>query len=413
MLMDIYVRAGKYDQIERIYKRSQLDVVSCNLLIKSLGNADMADKATALLKNMLAESRVNPDVYTFNRLINAWAESSQPDAVAQASAVLRLMNEDPKCIQLGLRPNIVIFGSLLKCISNSNSSDAGKKAVEILDEMERRYQAGENEVKPNVICFNLAIKACLRSGDADRVEALMERMEKSDTPPDIRTYSDILNNLSKAATTESAERTEQILSRMKQLAKTDSPALKPNVYAYNIAMNAWSKSGHSESAMRMWRLYEQMKEDNVEPDVITFNTLITFFSYSKERVALEQADSLLQSMEKSERRDMRPDHRHYAPVVKGWCSLCDMEKATRVLMCFINAPGANPSPAIIGSVIQGWIKANDLDRATLLIDKMQALKDSNVLPEVPNFRSYETMKLHLLGKADYETMEIASTREGR
>ena len=92
----------------------------------------------------------------------------------------------------------------------------------------------------------------------------MDRMEKSDTPPDIRTYSDILNNLSKAATTESAERSEQILSRMKQLAKTDSPALKPNVYAYNIAMNAWSKSGHPESAKRMWRLYEQMKDDNVD-----------------------------------------------------------------------------------------------------------------------------------------------------
>ena len=82
-MMDIYVRAGQHDQVETIFSRGQLNIISCSVLIKSLGKADKADKAdkaTALLKSMLGESGVKPNVQTFNALMNAWAECSRPDA---------------------------------------------------------------------------------------------------------------------------------------------------------------------------------------------------------------------------------------------------------------------------------------------------------------------------------------------
>ena len=113
--MDIYARAGKHDQVERMSQRLQLDSVQLSILIKSLGKADKADRATAILKGMLGgESRVKPDAHIFILLVNAWAKSSQPYSLAQAYFVIQLMNEDLKCIQLGIRPDTVTFSALLK-----------------------------------------------------------------------------------------------------------------------------------------------------------------------------------------------------------------------------------------------------------------------------------------------------------
>ena len=86
----------------------------------------------------------------------------------------------------------------------SNSTDMGKKAVEILDEMESNNKAGDSNLKPNEITFTLAISACLKVGDAKRAELVMGRMEKSYTPPDIRTYNEILNHWSKVGTPKSS-----------------------------------------------------------------------------------------------------------------------------------------------------------------------------------------------------------------
>ena len=392
-MMDVYARSGQHDQVETLSKFLELDAVQLTILIKSLGKADRADKATAILKSMLTDSHVDPQIEMFGTLMNAWAESSQPDAIEQGFAVLRLMSEEPKCMRLGVRPNTVIFGSLLKCILKSNSQDAGKGAVRLLDEMQRRYKAGDNDVKPNEISFRYAIKACLQAGDTKRAEALLSRMEKSDMPPNIRLYTDILLYWSQVGTPNAAEQAEQLLRRMKQLARTMSPALKPNVYAYNIAINAWSRSGDLDTCGRMWTLYQQMKEDNVEPDFVTFTTLITFFAKLKEEELLERADSLLLCMEKSKRPDCLPDFRHFVPVIRGWLSIDDngVENATQVLMRFIDSPRAKPSPEVIDMVMQGWLKAGNLEQATSLLVKMQELDDANLVLEGPNSTTYNSL----------------------
>jgi len=396
-MMDIYARAGMHDPVETMSKNRQLNVVQLNIMIKSLGKADKADKATAILKTVLTNSNVNPTIETFGTLMNAWAESSRADAVDQAFAVLRLMTEDPKCIHLGLRPDTVVFNSMLKTFSNSKSKDSGKKVAEIMNEMERRYKAGDNNVNPDVISFTLAIKACLQAGDADTAQLIMDRMEKSDTPPTIRTYNDILNNWANVGTLKAAERAEQILTHLKQLAKNKNPDLKPDAFAYTIVMNAWAKSDHSESGERMWRLYEQMRENNVEPSIVTFAVLISFFAKSKEQKVFQRSEILLQCMEESKHPDIQPDHRHYVPVIKGWLNIGDVDKASRVLVRSIQAyiekknMEAAPNAVIIDMVMQGWIKAGDLDQATSLIAKVQELKDSNVLPEGPNSRTYNSL----------------------
>jgi pentatricopeptide repeat protein len=257
----------------------------------------------------------------------------------------------------------------------------------MLNEMESRYRAGDNNVTPDSISFNLAIRTCLQTGDTERAEVVMDRMEQSATPPDTRTYNQILQHWSKVGTGEAAERIEQIIARMKE------PTSKPDCYSYSIAMSAWSKTGHSNGYERMWRLYEQMEKENLEPNFLVMTTLITALSKSKDQRWVERADALLQDMNDGKRPSIAPDHRLYVPVIRGWLDIGDLENATRLLMRFAYARSSTPrctkpNSMIVDIVTREWIKAGNLVRATSLVDNIQALKDANLLPEGPGPHTY-------------------------
>lgn len=339
--MDIYARAGKgQDKIETMSHLQLRDPIELNILIKSLGKADMADRATALLQKALDESH-----------------------------------------------------------SKTGSKDAAEKAVEILYEMENRSRVGDNTVKPDAITYTLVLRVCLQAGDMEKAEEVMGRMEKSNaTPPTTQTYAAILDHYAKVGTKEAAERTEKILSHMQQLAKTKDPSLKPDVFSYTICMKAWAKSrGCNNACERMWGLDERMKEDNVQPSAPTSSTLITCLTKSKERVAMERADSLLQTMEQSNRSDLEPDFRHFLPVLEGWLRYGNVIKAARVPKRQIDKyqetrkAEAAPNAATIDMVVQGFIRTGELDKATMLVQKMQDLKDTNLLPEGPDHRMYSSL----------------------
>ena len=136
---------------------------------KSLGNSDRAYQTTELLHSMLQDSRVEPIVKIFTSLIDALAKSLQPDAVEQAFVVLRLMEQDVKC----LKPDVITFRTLLKCLAASKGSDTERRAEAVLEDMERRHCAGDTDMKPYVIAYTLAIKACFRAGDLARADAVI------------------------------------------------------------------------------------------------------------------------------------------------------------------------------------------------------------------------------------------------
>ena len=280
-MIDIYAHAGKLEQAEEMFETiSMPNAVKYAMLVKAYAKSDRADRATEVVHRMLKDSLIDPEINIFNSLIDAWAESSQPDAVDQAFKIFRLMEDNEKCVELGVRPDSISFGALLKCLAASSSGDTGRRAELVLDDMERRYRAGNPHSKPSTIAYSLAIKACFRAGDLERADAVMKRMEMSDTPPVLRTYSDILNHYSRMGTPAAAERTEQIHDYMKDLAKS-TPSLKPDAFSYTIVMAAWARSGDPHAADRMWNIYEQMGTDKVDLTMISYNTLISFLAKSK------------------------------------------------------------------------------------------------------------------------------------
>ena len=149
-------------------------------------------------------------------------------------------------------------------------------------------------MKPNVVVYTLVIKACCQAKDIKRAEKVLERMEKSDTPPDTRTYSEFLEHWSKIGTAAAAERAERLLAHMKW---AKNPRIKPNAFCYRSVMTAVALGGKRHVYERIWNLYEEMQLENVYPDAAVFNTMINHFSLSPEPKYLKKAESLIEAME--------------------------------------------------------------------------------------------------------------------
>jgi pentatricopeptide repeat protein len=280
-LMDIYARSGQDDKVESLLQNAtRPDTGIYGILIIAYCNSGRADRATEALHRMLHDSRVAPTVELFNTLIEALVESSRPDAVEQAFEFMRLMQKNERSLIIGVRPDVRTYNTLLECLAVPRNIDAGKRAVDVLDDMEGRYHAGDILVKPSQISYNLAVKACCQAQDLERADTVLKRMKKPDITLTIQAYNDILHYYSLIGTSAAAERTEQILAYMKDLAKS-TPFFKPNETSYNIVLAAWTRSGDPDAANRMWTIYEQMLTDQIDLDIVGYNTLKKFLKKTR------------------------------------------------------------------------------------------------------------------------------------
>lgn len=146
-MLDIYGRAGKVGKAEDLFaKLDKKDMVKLTMMIRAYAKSDRPEEATEMLHNLLKNpkavvknsKKTETLAHVFTGVIDAWAESSHPDAFARGQAIFRLMETDA-CRLLGVSHCVTSYGAMLKCIARSlKRKDAGERAEALLNEMEER-----------------------------------------------------------------------------------------------------------------------------------------------------------------------------------------------------------------------------------------------------------------------------------
>lgn len=404
--MDIYASAGRADEAEAMMNKiDHNDPVKYTTLVRAYGKASRADLAMdVVFKRMPQDPHVVPAPHVYKALIEAWTESHEDDAIKQAYSVMQSMDENEFCRKHRIRPDASMFVALLKCINVHKRLGRGSQVLVILDDVElRSREKGSEDLHLHPDIYKTALNVSLQGKhpDLSSAETILERMVLFDPPPDMSFYGEVLNRYAKIGTTQSAEYAEKILLRLKELSKTNTQ-LKPNASTYNAVIMGWIEADDHTSSTRAWTIYEKMEHDFVRPTMKTFTAMISYFSKSIwGRKDVSRADRLLTLMESGELREVAPDRRHYGPVMNGWIALGDIEKAADVLMrrikTFVASTGrmkdqCKPTPDNIYAVANGWISCDELVKATQFVEKMQTLRDKNILPDGPDIYIY--LELH-------------------
>lgn len=418
-MLDIFVRAQKFEQAQDIFKRIKPTTVTCNIMIKAYGELDQAEKGNELLKSMLQSTIVHPTTDTFNHLINAWGKSSRADRVEQAFRAFQIMKEDAKCIDLGVVPDAVTFNALfMVMLHNLNAPKPGAlQANELLDEMYMSHKAGYINRGPGKFELGVVIRMLLGTGHLKEAHTLMERAEALRTPMGKRTYVMFLSHWSKDADTGAAIRAESVLASMTKRSKTDDPSVRPDTLCYRLVMDAWSAQvrstfGEQQIAEHVWNLYQDMVLEGVEIDGPCYTRTIFCLSNdtsTSKSMMLERAENVILSMENDEVAKQLLRSAHYDRVISGWIRMKDAARAERFFLrqsetyIRLRDPNVLPSHRIADELFQCWIQNDELRCAADFLEKLQALRESHELPG-PDRMMYERL-LNAWSKSDHSDKE--------
>jgi Pentatricopeptide repeat domain len=146
----------------------------------------------------LNDDDVQPDKYTFNTVIHAYAKAGGTEAAAKAQELLTKMHKMYHDGNRLAKPDTITYNVVINCWAKSGGKGAAGEAEKLLERMHALYERGDVDVKPNVVTYGAVIDAFAKSGErgaaarADTLLANMIRLHQSDPVK----HADLMPNVS-------------------------------------------------------------------------------------------------------------------------------------------------------------------------------------------------------------------------
>jgi pentatricopeptide repeat protein len=346
--LDALARADAPERAQELYQRiaslhregyyeTPPDTVSFNTVLKAYRN----DPSKALdfweAEAGLLGKRVN--VRSYNTFLLALAKAGIYDA---AESLLQQM----QYVAAACRPDIVTFNTVLLAFATATLIRDDKEAVVKAENLLERMISGEqvNTVddgdqlgipsvhdknylvpKPDTLSFNTVISAWAAYPDtlhgARRAEHWLQVMKRyGSVQPDVYSYSIVMKAWSRCSNNHdlAVNRTQCLLDDM-----DSSDHVQPNEIVYTTAMRLFCQSLRPDKAMMV---LSNMIQKNMQPDVVSFSTLIDGWAkYAEARAskensvgknAVQAAFRLLQQMKDTAYPERAPTQQTYTSLLK-------------------------------------------------------------------------------------------------
>ena len=388
---------------ERLVKRD--DKESRKLVakksLKLLNNLEAAyDKDHSLL--------LKPDIITYNSVLHALARDGNH---RQAEGILRKMERGLTHAE----PDIISYSSVVDAYIKGKAKNAAKKADMLLERAEKTYHKKLAEVgpdqsqhetlslfKPNVELYSTVINAYAYSHDKKvaipRVIGILRKMERlyaegdESMRPNVVTYNAVINAHAKSSDPEVPFQVESIVNQMWE------NGVMPDTLTYNSLMKVWSnsnctqtddKNGNPEPIKRMLGLLDEMMSRGVRPNTNTFNSIIHGLGKFNQPLLAEEI------IEQMKEYGVDPDVWSYNSAIAAWArsnSSEGGEMAERLLDKMergVDVP--MPDSVTYCSVINAWAKRRDPQRAELVLKRMESRYNSKINGPKPTVLAYKTV----------------------
>lgn len=283
-------------------------------------------------------------------------------------------------------------------------------------------------MKVNLNTFNFLIDGWAFSGESDSCDkamSLLERMEEmyysygdnSPVCPDVRSYTKVINALSRSKGRDSANLAEQFLYKMDRLSESgENPSAKPNTFTYTAAIEAQANSGMKgspekaeELLIKMINTYQRGDPD-VSPNARCFNAVISSYAKCAQPGAAQQAEILFERLDglyMSGLEEAKPNSFNYNSLITAWANcpdqedengVCSARKAQEILermeQCYAAGDEyCKPTTVSYNAVIDAYAKSKQeeaAERAEQVLRRMGALYKEGADIK-PNTRSFNTV----------------------
>ena len=260
-----------------------------------------------------------PTTKTFNMVINVWAKSGADDAGLRAENVLSKMeqwkrtcsNDTEKCYQ-GCVPNVRTWSTLINVWSRRSTDESRTRVLELLHKAKQVHE----ETK-------------------QWIESQGGRAWEKGHNKDLLVTTDVCNAALKVFVDpslgrEGARQAEQVLRFYQQWHEMDWLVSPPNVRSFTLVLDAWAQCGTEEGANRAQVILNAMIADHIQgkggviPNRITFTSCITAWArlQKPQYDTPEKAEAILlqlvQMYDDLQDETLRPDTNICNAVISCW-----------------------------------------------------------------------------------------------
>ncbi|GKY94967.1 hypothetical protein MPSEU_000461300 [Mayamaea pseudoterrestris] len=395
---------------QRVVPTPKMFTMAIDAWARSGEGGAAAQRAEALLQQCheLYQSgqhdSLRPSTGMFNAVINSWARSREKLAPMRALQILDWMQN---LKDLDVQPDKYTFNTVIHAFAKAGSAEGACQAQELLERMHKLHREGNPLTKPDTITYNVVINACAktgRKGSADQALKLLEKMHKlyamgdPDVNPNVVTYGAVVDSFAKSGEPDAASKADQLLARMIHIYQSDpnkNAGLMPNTYIFNTVINCWAKSKDKNAATKAEEMLVAMSQlhasgmPSLKPDAFTYTAVIDAYAKSGLRGAASRASQLLDRMEAKYQAgdvDLKPNTFTYNAVINALAKSGEAGAASmaeRVLQLMVNrhrnGGGGEVKPSTINfnTVLDAWAKSGGgraaAERAEEILEWMDRL----------------------------------------
>ncbi|CBI32614.3 unnamed protein product, partial [Vitis vinifera] len=180
------VKAGSMDRARQVLaEMTRIGVpanrVTYNILLKGYCEQLQIDKAKELVREMVDDEGIVPDVVSYNTLIDGCI------LVDDSAGALAYFNE---MRARGIAPTKISYTTLMKAFALSGQP---KLANKVFDEMLR-----DPRVKVDLVAWNMLVEAHCRLGLVEEAKKTVQRMRENGFYPNVATYGSLANGIALA-----------------------------------------------------------------------------------------------------------------------------------------------------------------------------------------------------------------------
>ncbi|XP_019168067.1 PREDICTED: pentatricopeptide repeat-containing protein At3g18110, chloroplastic isoform X1 [Ipomoea nil] len=287
------------------------------------------------LLNLMRKRGCDPDLVSFNTLINARLKSG-PMAPGLAIELLDNVRSS------GLRPDIITYNTLISACSRESNL---KEAVKVFSDMET------NRCQPDLWTYNAMISVFGRCGLASEAEKIFKDLEFKGFYPDAVTYNSLLYAFAKEGNLEKVKETCEEMIKM---------GFGKDEMTYNTMLHMYGKKGQHDLALQ---LYREMKSLGRDPDVVTYTILID--SLGKTNKMTEAANMMSEMLNSG----IKPTVKTYCALICGYAKSGRQTDAEEMFNCMTRS-GIKPDRLAYSVMLDMHLRSNQTKKAMLLYHDM-------------------------------------------
>lgn len=333
-IVDMYAKCERIDCARQVFDTTaKRDLVFWNTMLAAYAEFGLSGEALKLFYQMQLEG-VPPNVVSWNSVILGFLKNGQ---VSVAKDMLLQMQS------LGVQPNLVTWTSL---ISGLAKNGFGNEAIVVFQQMQ---EAG---IRPNTISIVSLLSACIDMALLCYGKAIHGYLIRNYPFLSIPLVTSLMDMYAKCGNIDQAKSVFNI-------------TVDKEVPVYNSMISSYALHGQAVEALALYRC---LKEEDLEPDTITFTNALNACSHCG---MVNEGLELFTDM--VSKHHLKPTMVHYGCVVSLLSRCGNLNEAFRL----VNTMPYEPDAHILGSLLAACRERNETELEEYLSNILIKLDPDN------------------------------------